>query len=746
MSTQNVKILLRRGLRSQLTNTNLATGEMGFTTDTNQLFVGIDPSINELQFDPFVNAHAVIQSWLDSNDNPFPGLEVDEDLVIRNIPNRDSDGNEIDGVNVILKAMQFFSQTIILANSTELVTGDDLFQYRFIFDDNTVDNENLEAGSTYRILDTDGDNSEFFNSISGADRTWEKYDNITILDDYDGNDVALNGTPTLIKVVDVRYYTRGKVIAKTDPNIFTVEAPEGSPYFIQDSPENENYYHFNGNENDILKSDFGLFKYDGSDWTKQVVTVFDDIDKIENYDFNGIVLDKPLDTEGENGDYAVVTKSSKVPYWNKIDGSWEVLGADKVNSAVLGHEDLTENTATQTIPSSIMETVALYPDGRFVIELDENFDADAESWVEVTADINLNDLNDSTITIDKELDCIEDQLKISYYYNNDFQFSSNPPVEFTNQDGTYSPPVTRSTDSALQDGDHYVYTDKDIGTGLKLNMFKWSAVDGKHVHTPTPFYETVMIDDVDETDEYATDNAPKSVLIYARPYGSHAIIELRHRDYATSLTWRPFDNSDVLSYYFSKSDTPKTNDGDSMYATAVSGDYDFPAAFYGRARTNIEVVTENSFNQLFADQHLTSEDEYTGVRPSLYKKVLPNLEGVFLKYDKNICTTFFIDYSLKQTKDSVTFLRVGQIKVINGYPHGVEQVKLTDENTEIWQDDDNDNVAQRDEFSNVTFSTAIQDVDPDPESEVDGKNIFIMYTQEPGWDTEISYTIKRWTM
>ena len=736
MSTQNVKILLRRGLRSQLTNTKLATGELGFTTDTNQLFVGINPSVNEVQFDPFVNAHAVIQSWLDSTDNPFPGLEVDEDLVIRNIPNRDSDGNEIDGVDVILNAMQFFLQTIVLTESSSLVTGDELFQYRFIYDNNTVDNENLEVGSTYRILDTDGDNSEFFNLISGADRDWAKYDNVTVRDDYE-NDATPNGTPALIKVMNVRYHTHGTIITKTDPNVFAVKVQEGAPYFIQDAPNNENYYHFNGDNNDLLQSDFGLFMYDGTDWVKQTVEIIDeaeDADKIETYDFNGVELDKPLDTVGNNGEYAVVTKSSKIAYWNKIDGSWEVLGADKVHSEILDEDELVENTATQTIPAPLVTTMGVFPDGRLVVELDENFDPDEESWVEVTAVV---DLENSTITLDKELDCIEDKLKISYYYNNDFQFSSKPPVEFTNQSGTYTPPTERSTTDPLQGGDHYVYTDKDIGTGLKLNMFKWSAVDGKNVHTPTPLYET---------DAIALENAPNSVLVYAKPYGSHAILELRQRDYATSEIWYPYENSDVLSYYFSKSEIAKVNDEDSMYASSVAGDYDFPAAFYGRARTNVEVVTENSFNQLFADQHLTSEDEYTGVRPSLFKKVLPNLEGVFLKYDKNICTTFFIDYSLKQSKDNITFLRVGQLKVINGYPHGVEQVKLTDENTEIWQDDNDDDVAPRDEFSNVAFSTAIQDINPDPAIEEEGKNIFIMYTQEAGWDTEISYTIKRWTM
>ena len=84
-TTNNVKILLRRGLRKDVSADTLETGELGFTNDTNQLFVGIDDAVNEIQFDPFANAQAVIQSWLNSADNPEPGLTVDEDLVIRNV-------------------------------------------------------------------------------------------------------------------------------------------------------------------------------------------------------------------------------------------------------------------------------------------------------------------------------------------------------------------------------------------------------------------------------------------------------------------------------------------------------------------------------------------------------------------------------------------------------------------------------------------------------------------------------------
>ena len=98
MAITNVKILLRRGLREEIGVDTLETGEMGFTTDTNQLFVGIDESINEVQFDAFANAHAVIQTWLDSNDNPEPGLKVDEDLVIRNVQD----------VDALIGAMHFY--------------------------------------------------------------------------------------------------------------------------------------------------------------------------------------------------------------------------------------------------------------------------------------------------------------------------------------------------------------------------------------------------------------------------------------------------------------------------------------------------------------------------------------------------------------------------------------------------------------------------------------------------------------
>lgn len=179
--------------------------------------------------------------------------------------------------------------------------------------------------------------------------------------------------------------------------------------------------------------------------------------------------------------------------------------------------------------------------------------------------------------------------------------------------------------------------------------------------------------------------------------------------------------------------------------TAMNNTAAFNVAEYGRPRKQVEVITENSFNQLFADQHLSSLDLVTGLRPSLYRKTLigeidendPNvLTGTFLKYHRGVCTSFFIDYSLKQYDGNVTYVRVGQLKVINGYPMGIviNPTKLTDDNTEIWQDD-SDGIAEVDEFSNIEFSTTIN-----------GDNLEINFTQDIGFTTEVSYTVKRWSM
>ena len=141
MAITNVKILLRRGLRSEIGVDTLDTGEMGFTTDTNQLFVGIDDAIDEIQFDAFANAHAVIQTWLDSDDNPEPGLKIDEDLVIRNVQD----------VDALIDAMHFYLQNVEWKGNVQLSVGETVYLKEYKYADNRISSSEIDPGKTYII-------------------------------------------------------------------------------------------------------------------------------------------------------------------------------------------------------------------------------------------------------------------------------------------------------------------------------------------------------------------------------------------------------------------------------------------------------------------------------------------------------------------------------------------------------------------------------------------------------------------
>jgi hypothetical protein len=214
----------------------------------------------------------------------------------------------------------------------------------------------------------------------------------------------------------------------------------------------------------------------------------------------------------------------------------------------------------------------------------------------------------------------------------------------------------------------------------------------------------------------------------------------------------------------------------------------FNVEIFGRARTNVEVLTEKSFSQVYANMHLESHAAATGLRSDLFKKELASTTGTFLKYAKTVSTSFFIDYSLKQVRTvspAITFIRVGTIIVINGAAviPAIAQAKLTDTNTEIWQDD-GDGVAQADEFSNIEFTadlvvtagkfaigTEYTIVTPGTtdftligaadsiagtvftatgvgtgDGTASDDNLRINYAQDVDFTTEISYTVKRWTM
>lgn len=768
MATQHVKILVRRGLREQLSSDVLDTGEFGFTTDTNQLFIGIDPAINEVQFDPFINAHAIIQSWLDSDDCPFSGLTVDEDLVIRHIPTTyEADGTPISGVQALVDAMHFFTQEINLVGDYNVNVGDTVFQRKFTYADDEADIDNLVAEKTYQIREIKTNSDDFFNNASGTiGKTFSKYDNFTVRSDY-GNGSGQVSNPHLhngsrvVEIIDTTSYATG-VVSFTEPydsvnnskNII-VRVREGSNQFMLDNPYVDNYYHFNGNGVDSsLDSDFGLFKYVSDEWVKQPVSIIDEAnhpDGIETFLYNGVEFDKPsieLYNNTDINDHVVVTKSSKVTYWVRDEelADWKLLGSGRYE---FGNIELNENTSVHVVPTNVVDKHDEKSGGYWKVIVTEN----ANDNPTVTELVRNTDyilwLDDATLSAGEiripgiDSDAPEDVVEIKYYYNDDFQFSNNPPVSYTNQDNTYIPPVIRSNGDDLVEGDYYVYTDKDIFGGTNLNIFQWEPRDSNYQHNSVPVYYS---------DISASVNTSESVLIYAKPYAfedsddSVGVLELRQRDYNTSSMWSPYEYSDILSYYFSTNPIPSVSDPDLTYAYSISGRSEFSVGYLGRARRNVEVVTENSFNQLFADQHLSAQDSASGLRPSLFRKVFVEEDGVFLKFNKNINSVFFVDYSLKQIVGDRTFLRVGQLKIINGYPNNIPEIKLTDENTEIWHDNlstgDADTIEDYDEFSNIVFETAVGEDQFGNET----NDMLVIYRQDVGTTTEVSYTIKRWTM
>ena len=73
--------------------------------------------------------------------------------------------------------------------------------------------------------------------------------------------------------------------------------------------------------------------------------------------------------------------------------------------------------------------------------------------------------------------------------------------------------------------------------------------------------------------------------------------------------------------------------------------------------------------------------------------------------------------------------------MINGVPQSINLAKLTDTNVEVHQDTNTDTIVDANEMSNIVFVATI-----------DGSNIKVNYTQDANFTTEISYTVKRWTM
>lgn len=620
MATTNVKILLRRGFRNEIGNDTLETGEMGFATDTNQLYIGIDKAINEVRFDPFANAQSVIQSWLDSADNPEPGLKVDEDLVIR----------QVTDVDALLDAMNFFVQTVTFDTiSTTFTPGHTL---------NQKYNKELTDPAQYVIYET----GEILSTTVTATTT-----EVTVKISESGrfDEVGQFYTPGGFRgVADVTKTLTADINDASDPLITPVSSVE-----ISDPA--------------LLPDDYYI---------------------PETIDVNNGV-DAEYQLTRANADYTYVYDSTNKKYTITFATP---IADGKVQQEQIGSTSTLTGDGTET-----QFNLLTYPDP-------------------APSSVVVKDSGGNVLATPADYE-IYDQNHANYNgVVEEIKFTTAPAI------GTVTIEYNENVD---------VDENARVDT-LKVNFSDNGAF----------IYETV------DTADVATD---LSSLVTVAPH--------------------------------------------------ITGGSDFRVNRYAGARRNVEVVTENSFNQMFADQHLEALDASTGLRSSLFNKELKQRQhgpdkletgleykilvvgtntdaqanwntvagttgvtyavgdtftatsqvaaetnqgsaitnqGTFLKYPKNDCTSFFIDYSLKQADATNTYVRVGQIKAINGVPQGINQVKLSDDNTEIWQDD-GDNIAEADEFSNITFTATIV-----------GDDVIFKFTQDYDFETNISFTVKRWTM
>ena len=515
----NVKILLRRGLRNELAGDTLSAGEMGYTTDTNQLYVGVEEAINELRFDPFANAHAVIQSWLDSADCPVSGLTVDEDLVVADIPS-----GQIDN---IITALNTYTQTLVFNSSTATFTvGELLTQYS---------HKRTILTSPNVIPDEEGIATNFT---------------------LEGESISVGGNTI----------TAGSFVIGTKYKIVTAGTTDFTLIGAADS-----------NVDTIFKATgVGAGTGTATD-TVTLQSLLTTLQANAAIKAANVIVD------------VVGTGAASKLFFCKIDG-----GELNVNFAS-GHAALGFTTGTNTVAA--VTGYDVYANGK------------------ITASVPGSSI--TTVTV---------QLS--------------------------------------ETSDYFAY--RQEGTG------------------------------------YPYANAPDTSAYFY--FGTPSI-----PDYS------------ALS--------------PAVDTTSVTDGTDTKIGLFGSKRKNVEVLTEESRNQLFTNQHLKSYSASTGLRSDLYKKELAGTSGTFLSYVAAEATSFFIDYSLKQVGSSITFVRTGTLRMINGVPQSINLAKLTDTNVEVHQDIANIGVVDANEMSNIVFAAAI-----------DGSNIKVNYTQDINFTTEISYTVKRWTM
>ena len=667
MSTTNVKILLRRGLRKDISHDTLETGELGFAIDTNQLYVGIDEAINEIQFDPFANAQNIIQSWLNSTDCPYLGLTVDEDLIVRL--------DETQDIGILLSAMHYFEQTVTFGS--EIVN---------------------------------------FGTVT----------------------VPTNGKDTLVL-----------------PSTLINVRPTKVTYTID------------GSTTEVPSTDFS--------WDASTRT---------------ITLNSAIPNSSVNNKTATVTiviHRVFTPYTPAQGNQSAQPGETLYQYKKLDEKETF--TATNSAPADETESFTTSTAGEITFTLLRPLSASTFSVLKVEID----GTETTDFTVDEQVVTLTGTNPITGGETVDITLTHQPNIQtkFTMSKPFSSPGISK------------VEIDGTETTGY--------TVDGQDVTINASLLSGGETVDITATEQVIW--ASGEIISYnVDPITEQTVVKVKvpepsqnpfaNQSYAGFHVENQGQTTDEHEYYFS---TLATGSIEPMMAVSTTGVSTFDIGLYGRARTNVEVVTENTYNQMFADQKLNSLDSTTGLRPSLFKKNLTKktagpdkleigcryritnigtnanaqdnwntvagtndpltgaptityaigdvftavttvtaetdqgsaetFDGCFMSWDAHDCTSFFIDYSLVQKKNPNKFVRVGTIKVINGVPQGINKIKLTDDNTEIWQDLNTDGIADIDEFSNIEFS-----------SKIEGNNIKFMYKQDFDWETEISYTIKRWKM
>ena len=738
----NVKILLRRGKRAELSGETLVSGEMGYTTDTNQLYIGTEVAVNEIRFDPFTNAHATIQSWLDSSDCPVANLTVDEDLVITDIP-----AGQIDS---IMTALNTYSQTVVFNSDVATFNlGELLTQYK---------KKATVLQSPNLIPNTTSITSTF--TVEGETITASGVTASALLTTLQANGPISTANVIVTLNADGNRLVFTKIDGEELNLTFPTTADASAIGFTQSIISVNAGSFVTGTEYTItsLGTDTLATVTAGAFVVDTVYTILTagttDFTLIGAADSNVGTVFTATGTGTGTGTATRVAST--------VQANWEAAGAPAITAAgsfvvgttyaivSVGTTDFTAfGSANNNVGTSFTATnvgIQEVAAGSFVVGRQYTI-----STVGDTDFVAIGSLNNNVGTI--------------------FTATAvGSGTGFANYQGTGTATSvivgTKFTATAAGQGDGVTTYDNGNNTVAAIAGYDVYA-NGKITSSTQAGGNTTVVVEVSENSDYFN---YQQEGVTSKPYSNAP------------------DNSPY--FYFGTQSTPNYSTlSPSVESTSVSGSTDTKIGLFGHKRMNVEVLTEESRNQLFANQHLKSYASSTGLRSDLYKKSLAVTQvtinatditegkqyeivsagttdftlngsadstvgtrfyanavtplgtgtvmevGTFLKYPKGDCTSFFVDYSLKQTDSSNVFVRVGTLRVINGVPQGIAKTSITDENTEVWQDLNSDTVQDANEFSNIAFVVALKD-----------NNLEINYTQSTGFTTEISYTVKRWTM